>query len=55
MFKRMIFAALVAIATLGMQACFSSSEQSAATTPTCQQGATNCQSATTKSSWGFFF
>jgi hypothetical protein len=56
MFKRMIFAALVAIATLGMQACFSSSsEQSAATAPNCPQGATNCQSATTKSSWGFFF
>jgi hypothetical protein len=56
MFKRIIFASLVAVATLGMQACFSSStEQSGSTVPTCSQGETNCQSTTTKSSWGFFF
>jgi hypothetical protein len=56
MFKRIIFATLVAAAMLGMQACFSSStEQSASTVPACSQGETNCQSATTKSSWGFFF
>jgi hypothetical protein len=56
MLKRIIFAIWVAIATLGMQACFSSStEQSTSTAPACSQGETTCKSATTKSSWGFFF
>ena len=56
MFKRIIFATLVTAATFGMQACFSSStEPSASTIPACSQGETNCQSTTTKSSWGFFF
>ncbi len=56
MFKRLIFATVIAAATLGLQACATSStEQTAATVPTCAQGQTNCQSETTKSSWGFFF
>ena len=56
MFKRLVFATLFIATTLGMQACATSStEQSAATVPTCAQGQTDCQSQTTKSSWGFFF
>ena len=55
MLKRIIFAIWVAIATIGMQACFSSSTEQSASTPACSQGETNCKSATTKSSWGFFF
>jgi outer membrane biogenesis lipoprotein LolB len=56
MFMRIIFATLVAVATLGLQACSTSStEQTASTVPACSQGQTNCQSETTKSSWGFFF
>ena len=56
MFERMIFVTLVAIAMLGMQACFSSStEQTASTVPSCSQGQIDCKSETTKSSWGFFF
>ena len=56
MFKRFIFATLFAAATLGLQACATTStEQTASTVPTCGQGQTNCQSESTKSSWGFFF
>jgi hypothetical protein len=56
MFKRLILAIVIAAATLGMQACVTSStEQTASTAPTCAQGQTDCQSESTKSSWGFFF
>jgi hypothetical protein len=56
MLKRLILATVIAAATLGMQACATSStEQTASTVPTCAQGQTDCQSQTTKSSWGFFF
>ena len=58
MFKPIILAALIAITTLAMQACFStSSTEQTAAAPACNsQNGTDCQSSTTKkSSWGFFF
>jgi hypothetical protein len=56
MLKRLIFATVIAAATLGLQACATTStEQTASSVPTCAQGQTDCQSESTKSSWGFFF
>lgn len=56
MFKRLIIATVFAAATLGLQACATTStEETASTVPTCAQGQTDCRSESTKSSWGFFF
>jgi len=54
--SKALILSLLAFAMLGMQACFeSSSSGQAASPPVCDAQGNNCQSTTTKSSWGFFF
>jgi hypothetical protein len=58
MLRRMIFAAALAFAMFGVQACFyqsSQTGQAASTPPACDAQGNNCQSTTTKSSWWFLF
>jgi hypothetical protein len=56
MFKALILLPLLAFAMLGMQACFESgSSGQVASQPACDAQSSNCQSTTTRSSWGFFF
>ena len=58
MLKTIILAVVLSFATLGLQACFSessSSGQTASAPAACDAQGNNCQSTTTRSSWGFFF
>jgi hypothetical protein len=55
--RKILTAALLALAMLNLAGCFyaSSSSTPGSTQTVCDPTATNCQSTTKSSSWGFFF